>query len=64
MVTANTKFVIENGGELRTNAAVTNGSPIKFETEDPACPNEVEARLRIYEPVLRYLIVTDEADSE
>ena len=37
---------------------------IKFETEDPACPNEVEARLRIYEPVLRYLIVTDETVSE
>ena len=37
---------------------------VKEETEDPACPNEVEARLRIYEPVLRYLIVTDETVSE
>ena len=27
------KFVIENGGELRTTAAVTNGSAIKFEGE-------------------------------
>ena len=27
------KFVIENGGELRTTAAVTNGSTIKFESE-------------------------------
>ena len=34
VVTANTKFVMENGGELRTNAAVTNGSPIKFESEE------------------------------
>ena len=35
---------------------------IKFESEEAACPNEVEARLRIYEPVLRYLIVSDEAE--
>jgi autotransporter-associated beta strand protein len=33
-VTTNaSKFVIENGGELRTTAAVTNGSAIKFESE-------------------------------
>ena len=32
-VTTAGKFVIENGGELRTTAAVTNGSPIKFEGE-------------------------------
>ena len=35
---------------------------IKFESEEAACPNEVEARLRIYEPVLRYLIVSDIAE--
>ena len=35
---------------------------IKFESEEAACPNEVEARLRIYEPVLRYLIVSDDAE--
>ena len=33
MTTAASKFVIENGGELRTTAAVTNGSAIKFEGE-------------------------------
>ena len=33
MTTAAAKFVIENGGELRTTAAVTNGSAIKFEGE-------------------------------
>ena len=33
MTTAASKFVIENGGELRTTAAVTNGSSIKFEGE-------------------------------
>lgn len=27
------KFIIENGGELRTTANVINGSPIKFESE-------------------------------
>ena len=31
MTTAANKFIIENGGELRTSAAVTNGSAIKFE---------------------------------
>ena len=35
---------------------------IKFESEDRACPNELEASLRIYEPVVRYLIVSDEAE--
>lgn len=33
IVTSASKFVMENGAELRTSAAVTNGSPIKFETE-------------------------------
>ena len=33
MTTAASKFVIENGGELRTTASVTNGSAIKFESE-------------------------------
>ena len=33
VTTAANKFVIENGGELRTTAAVTNGSAIKFEGE-------------------------------
>ena len=35
---------------------------IKFESDDAACPNELEASLRIYEPVVRYLIVSDEAE--
>ena len=35
---------------------------IAFESEDPTCPNEIEASLRIMEPVVRYLIVKqDEA---
>jgi len=34
---------------------------VKFESEDSTCPNEVESRLRIMEPVVRYLIVADEA---
>ena len=34
VTTAANKFVIENGGELRTTAAVTNGSAIKFEGDD------------------------------
>ncbi|MCR4808312.1 MAG: autotransporter-associated beta strand repeat-containing protein [Prevotella sp.] len=29
-----TKFIMENGAELRTTAAVTNGSPIRFETDE------------------------------
>ena len=33
MTTAASKFIIENGAELRTTAAVTNGSFIKFESE-------------------------------
>ena len=34
VTTTASKFVMENGAELRTTAAVTNGSPIKFETEE------------------------------
>jgi small subunit ribosomal protein S6 len=34
---------------------------IKFESEDANCPNELESRLRIMEPVVRYLTVKDEA---
>ena len=30
---------------------------IKFETADSNCPNEVEAHIRIMEPVIRYLCV-------
>ena len=33
MTTNANKFIIENGGELRATATVTNGSPIRFETE-------------------------------
>ena len=33
VTTVANKFVMENGGELRTTAAVTNGSAIKFEGE-------------------------------
>ena len=33
VTTSASKFIIENGGELRTTAAVTNGSAIKFESE-------------------------------
>ncbi len=33
---------------------------IKFETEDSNCPNELEARVRIMEPVVRYLVVKQE----
>ena len=32
----------------------------KFESEDASTPNELEASLRIFEPVVRYLIVRDE----
>ena len=34
---------------------------ITFESEDSACPNEMEATLRIMEPVARYLVVKQEA---
>ena len=34
VVSSNTKFVMENGGELRTSAAVTQGSPMKMETAE------------------------------
>jgi autotransporter-associated beta strand protein len=34
VVNTGTKFLMENGAELRTTAAVTNGSPVRFETED------------------------------
>ena len=37
---------------------------IKFESEDTTCPNELESRVRIMEPVLRYLIVSDEAEEK
>ena len=30
---------------------------IRFESEDSNCPNEVEAHIRIMEPVIRYLCV-------
>ena len=30
---------------------------IKFQSEDNNCPNEVEANVRIMEPVVRYLVV-------
>ena len=36
------KFVIENGAELRTTAAVTNGSPIKFESEQGGIINNAQ----------------------
>ena len=34
MTTAGSKFVMENGAELRTSAVVTNGSAIRFEGEE------------------------------
>ena len=34
---------------------------ITFESDDPACPNEVEDNVRIMEPVVRYLVVKQEA---
>ena len=34
---------------------------IKFESEDATCPNELEAHVRIMEPVVRYLVVKQEA---
>ena len=30
---------------------------IKFQSEDNSCPNELEANVRIMEPVVRYLVV-------
>ena len=30
---------------------------IKFQSEDNNCPNELEANVRIMEPVVRYLVV-------
>lgn len=30
---------------------------IRFESENSSCPNEVEAHIRIMEPVIRYLCV-------
>ncbi len=30
---------------------------IKFQSEDNKCPNELEANVRIMEPVVRYLVV-------
>ena len=34
---------------------------ITFESEDPACPNELEDNVRIMEQVVRYLVVKQEA---
>ena len=34
---------------------------IQFESEDATCPNELEAHVRIMEPVVRYLVVKQEA---
>ena len=34
VVTSNAKFVIENGAELRTTAAVTQGSPMRMDTPE------------------------------
>ncbi len=34
---------------------------VRFESEDANCPNEVEARIRLMESVIRYLCVKQEA---
>lgn len=34
---------------------------VRFESEDTNCPNEVEARIRLMESVIRYLCVKQEA---
>ena len=34
---------------------------VRFESEDANCPNEVEARIRLMESVIRYLCVNQEA---
>lgn len=34
---------------------------IQFESENPSCPNELEAHIRIMETVMRYLVVKQEA---
>lgn len=34
---------------------------ITFESDDPACPNELEDNIRIMETVVRYLVVKQEA---
>ncbi len=34
---------------------------IKFQSEDNNCPNELEANVRIMEPVVRYLVVKQDA---
>ena len=34
---------------------------ITFESDDPACPNELEDNVRIMETVVRYLVVKKEA---
>ncbi|MDR1765206.1 MAG: 30S ribosomal protein S6 [Lachnospiraceae bacterium] len=34
---------------------------VKFESDNSACPNEVESFLRIMEPVIRYLVVKQDA---
>jgi len=42
VTTTASKFVMENGAELRTTAAVTNGSPIKFESEEGGVINNTK----------------------
>lgn len=34
---------------------------IKFQSDDNTCPNELEAHIRIMEPVVRYLVVKQNA---
>ena len=42
VTTSASKFVIENGGELRTTAAVTNGSAIRFDGEEGGVINNTQ----------------------
>ena len=42
VTTMGSKFVMENGAELRTSAAVTNGSPIKFESDEGGVINNTQ----------------------
>ena len=42
MTTAAAKFVMENGAELRTTAAITNGSAIKFEGDEGGVINNAQ----------------------
>ena len=41
-VTSGSKFIMENGAELRTTAAVTNGSNIRFESEEGGIINNAQ----------------------